>query len=79
MTDILVKDVKYIYNAKKKPVEVILPYKTYSELMKYLEDSILGMEAEKRLKGSNKFLKMDDIEEFKNVWNRICTSNKERP
>lgn len=67
ITDILVKDVKYIYNAKKKPVEVILPYKTYFELMEYFEDSVLRKEVEKRLKGSNKFLKIDDIEKFKNI------------
>ncbi len=67
MENILIKDAKCIYNSKQKPVEIILPYKTYSELIEYLEDTILGREAEKRLKNSNKFLKIDKIDEFKNV------------
>jgi len=67
MQDILIKNAKYIYDNKRKPVEVILPYDTYSELLEYLEDTVLGEEAEKRLKKSKKFLKIDEIDEFKNV------------
>ena len=62
MTNILIKHAKYIYNSQQKPVEVILQYKTYSELLEYLEDAVLGREADKRLKDTDKFLKIHSID-----------------
>ncbi len=67
MQAISIKKAKYVYDSNKKPVEVILPYNTFSELMEYLEDTALGEKAKKRLKGSKKFLKIDEIDELKNV------------
>ena len=56
---------KVFYNEYQKPDEILLKYQDFKNIINLIEDLEISNEIEKRLKESNEFVDIDELESLK--------------